>query len=85
MAPDELSSARVTVVPVPETEENPMDSILYLGGVKVMVWVPGPAVAGLKVLPDIPGPEKVPDGLPESETEPSDTHIVAGNPVKDCA
>ena len=30
-------------------------------GVKVRVWLPAPAVAGLKLLPDTPGPDQAPD------------------------
>ena len=49
-----------------------------------MVWVPAPAEEGLKVFPEIPGPEKVPPvGDPDKVTEGSETQAVPGNPEID--
>ena len=50
-----------------------------------MVWVPGPAAPGSKVLPVIPGPVKVPEGVPVRVIGSSEVHAVSGNPEMDCA
>ena len=43
--------------------------------------LPGPVKEGSKVLPEIPGPEKVPPvGMPARSTGPSVVHIVDGRP-----